>query len=98
MSNAEDLNRLTACSLVLLGHIFYVLGNHRVRQKFAFNPISHSVYAIWPFELNVYSRCHNNQSGTFVLISFNCRITRQNVLPIQSVLVYAVVVQLGPYS
>lgn len=33
MSNAEDLNRLTACSLVLLGHIFYVLGNHRVRWK-----------------------------------------------------------------
>lgn len=33
MSNAEDLNRLTACSLVLLGHIFYVLGNHRVRIK-----------------------------------------------------------------
>lgn len=32
MSNAEDLNRLTACSLVLLGHIFYVLGNHRVRH------------------------------------------------------------------
>ncbi|CAL8254120.1 unnamed protein product [Merluccius merluccius] len=29
MSNAEDLNRLTACSLVLLGHIFYVLQNHR---------------------------------------------------------------------
>lgn len=29
MSNAVDLNRLTACSLVLLGHIFYVLGNHR---------------------------------------------------------------------
>uniref|UniRef100_UPI00358E3B0C MAU2 chromatid cohesion factor homolog n=1 Tax=Myxine glutinosa TaxID=7769 RepID=UPI00358E3B0C len=29
MSNAEDLNRLTACSLVLLGHIFYSLGNHR---------------------------------------------------------------------
>ncbi|KAM9322339.1 MAU2 chromatid cohesion factor homolog isoform 3-T3 [Pholidichthys leucotaenia] len=29
MSNAEDLNRLTACSLVLLGHIFFVLGNHR---------------------------------------------------------------------
>ncbi|XP_015271009.1 PREDICTED: MAU2 chromatid cohesion factor homolog [Gekko japonicus] len=29
MLNAEDLNRLTACSLVLLGHIFYVLGNHR---------------------------------------------------------------------
>lgn len=25
MSNAVDLNRLTACSLVLLGHIFYVL-------------------------------------------------------------------------
>lgn len=33
MSNAEDLNRLTACSLVLLGHIFYVLGNHRVIPK-----------------------------------------------------------------
>lgn len=33
MSNAEDLNRLTACSLVLLGHIFYVLGNHRVRPN-----------------------------------------------------------------
>uniref|UniRef100_A0AAX7VUK0 MAU2 chromatid cohesion factor homolog n=1 Tax=Astatotilapia calliptera TaxID=8154 RepID=A0AAX7VUK0_ASTCA len=29
MSNAEDLNRLMACSLVLLGHIFFVLGNHR---------------------------------------------------------------------
>ncbi|XP_059200463.1 LOW QUALITY PROTEIN: MAU2 chromatid cohesion factor homolog [Centropristis striata] len=29
MSNAEDLNRLTACSLVLLGHIFVVLGNHK---------------------------------------------------------------------
>ncbi|KAI1882647.1 hypothetical protein AGOR_G00237040 [Albula goreensis] len=35
MSNAEDLNRLTACSLVLLGHIFYVLGNHRVRPDSA---------------------------------------------------------------
>lgn len=33
MSNAEDLNRLTACSLVLLGHIFYVLGNHRVSAR-----------------------------------------------------------------
>lgn len=33
MSNAEDLNRLTACSLVLLGHIFYVLGNHRVSAQ-----------------------------------------------------------------
>lgn len=27
MANAEDLNRLTACSLVLLGHIFLSLGN-----------------------------------------------------------------------
>ncbi|PIK54321.1 putative MAU2 chromatid cohesion factor-like isoform X1 [Apostichopus japonicus] len=27
MSNDEDLNRLTACSLVLLGHIFLSLGN-----------------------------------------------------------------------
>lgn len=35
MSNAEDLNRLTACSLVLLGHIFYVLGNHRVSPYLA---------------------------------------------------------------
>lgn len=33
MSNAVDLNRLTACSLVLLGHIFYVLGNHRVSPR-----------------------------------------------------------------
>ncbi|KAI8480790.1 PREDICTED: MAU2 chromatid cohesion factor homolog [Branchiostoma belcheri] len=29
MSNAEDLNRLTSCSLVLLGHIFLSLGNSR---------------------------------------------------------------------
>lgn len=29
MANAEDLNRLTSCSLVLLGHIFYSLGNSR---------------------------------------------------------------------
>ncbi|XP_070542857.1 MAU2 chromatid cohesion factor homolog [Ptychodera flava] len=29
MSNTEDLNRLTACSLVLLGHIFLSLGNTR---------------------------------------------------------------------
>ena len=29
MANAEDLNRLTSCSLVLLGHIFLSLGNHR---------------------------------------------------------------------
>ncbi|XP_041367960.1 MAU2 chromatid cohesion factor homolog [Gigantopelta aegis] len=29
MSNAEDLNRLTSCSLVLLGHIFLSLGNNR---------------------------------------------------------------------
>ncbi|KAG0712664.1 MAU2 chromatid cohesion factor [Chionoecetes opilio] len=27
MANAEDLNRLTSCSLVLLGHIFLALGN-----------------------------------------------------------------------
>ncbi|UYV72584.1 MAU2 [Cordylochernes scorpioides] len=29
MANAEDLNRLTSCSLVLLGHIFFSLGNNR---------------------------------------------------------------------
>jgi MAternally-affected-uncoordination protein len=29
MANAEDLNRLTSCSLVLLGHIFLSLGNNR---------------------------------------------------------------------
>lgn len=29
MANAEDLNRLTSISLVLLGHIFYSLGSHR---------------------------------------------------------------------
>lgn len=29
MANAEDLNRLTSCSLVLLGHIFLSLGNIR---------------------------------------------------------------------
>merc|ERR1719244_2052020 len=27
MANGEDLNRLTSCSLVLLGHIFLSLGN-----------------------------------------------------------------------
>ncbi|XP_058810814.1 MAU2 chromatid cohesion factor homolog [Phymastichus coffea] len=29
MGNAEDLNRLTSCSLVLLGHIFLSLGNQK---------------------------------------------------------------------
>merc|ERR1719334_2859720 len=29
MANAEDLNRLTSCSLVLLGHIFLSLNNNR---------------------------------------------------------------------
>lgn len=29
MANSEDLNRLTSCSLVLLGHIFLSLANHR---------------------------------------------------------------------
>lgn len=29
MANGEDLNRLTSMSLVLLGHIFYSLGNSR---------------------------------------------------------------------
>ncbi|KAI1301325.1 MAU2 chromatid cohesion factor -like protein [Halotydeus destructor] len=29
MANGEDLNRLTSCALVLLGHIFYSLGNSR---------------------------------------------------------------------
>eukprot|EP00918_Siedleckia_nematoides_P020020 GHVU01042675.1.p1 GENE.GHVU01042675.1~~GHVU01042675.1.p1 ORF type:complete len:604 (+),score=53.86 GHVU01042675.1:25-1812(+) len=29
MANAEDLNRLTSCSLVLLGHIFLSLGNNQ---------------------------------------------------------------------
>merc|ERR1712241_1604223 len=29
MANAEDLNRLTSCSLVLLGHIFLSMGNTR---------------------------------------------------------------------
>lgn len=29
MANAEDSNRLTSCSLVLLGHIFLSLGNSR---------------------------------------------------------------------
>lgn len=27
MANCEELNRLTSCSLVLLGHIFFALGN-----------------------------------------------------------------------
>jgi hypothetical protein len=30
MANAEDVNRLTSCSLVLLGHIFLTLGNNQV--------------------------------------------------------------------
>lgn len=30
MANSEDLNRLTSCSLVLLGHIFLSLGNNAV--------------------------------------------------------------------
>ncbi|GAB6028583.1 mau2 chromatid cohesion factor [Chamberlinius hualienensis] len=34
MANAEDLNRLTSCSLVLLGHIFLSLGNSRVNILF----------------------------------------------------------------
>ena len=34
MANAEDLNRLTACSLVLLGHIFLSLGNSQVSLLF----------------------------------------------------------------
>lgn len=29
MASSEDLNRLTSCSLVLLGHIFLSLGNSR---------------------------------------------------------------------
>lgn len=29
MANAEDLNRLTSCSLVLLGHIFLSINNSR---------------------------------------------------------------------
>ncbi len=29
MANAEDLNRLTVCALVLLGHIFLSMGNSR---------------------------------------------------------------------
>ena len=29
MANAEDLNRLTVCALVLLGHIFLSLGNSK---------------------------------------------------------------------
>ncbi|XP_052797100.1 MAU2 chromatid cohesion factor homolog [Mya arenaria] len=33
MANAEDLNRLTSCSLVLLGHIFLSLGNSRESQN-----------------------------------------------------------------
>lgn len=48
MSNAEDLNRLTACSLVLLGHIFYVLGNHRVSSK-AFFPLFLLSMGCFPF-------------------------------------------------
>ncbi|CAJ1072080.1 MAU2 chromatid cohesion factor homolog isoform X3 [Xyrichtys novacula] len=35
MSNVEDLNWLTACSLVLLGHIFFDLGNHRESNNMA---------------------------------------------------------------
>lgn len=29
MANFEDLNRLTSCSLVLLGHIFFSLSNSK---------------------------------------------------------------------
>jgi len=36
MANTEDLNRLTSCSLVLLGHIFLSLGNSRVRVTFTY--------------------------------------------------------------
>ena len=34
MANAEDVNRLTACSLVLLGHIFLSLGSNEVSGLF----------------------------------------------------------------
>lgn len=33
MANSEDLNRLTSCSLVLLGHIFLSLGNNAVSNN-----------------------------------------------------------------
>ena len=36
MANTEDLNRLTSCSLVLLGHIFLSLGNSRVSFSVCF--------------------------------------------------------------
>lgn len=49
MSNAEDLNRLTACSLVLLGHIFYVLGNHRVSSYIAGAWAEEHHHGAWPF-------------------------------------------------
>lgn len=29
LANTEELNRLTSCSLVLLGHIFFSLGNSK---------------------------------------------------------------------
>jgi len=40
MANAEDLNRLTSCSLVLLGHIFLSLGNSQVSLSVKFYIIS----------------------------------------------------------
>lgn len=83
MSNAEDLNRLTACSLVLLGHIFYVLGNHRVRlnawdfnQNFAFNSILCSV--IWPTNRVFIAGVITTTAEHFFLILFNCQITSQD--------------------
>ena len=35
MANAEDLNRLTSCALVLLGHLFYVTGAPREAANMA---------------------------------------------------------------
>ena len=31
LSNAEDLNRLTACALILLGHTFMTVGSAQVK-------------------------------------------------------------------
>jgi len=35
MANQEDLNRLTSCTLVLLGYIFLSIGNSAVSLHFS---------------------------------------------------------------
>ena len=96
IANAEDLNRLTACSLVLLGHTFLAVGNPQVINKLNVGPCKMEMEILkirrikWKCDLAYHSCLHH----VFHSLSNHITVCMQPWSPIDWLLTSIVICEL----